>query len=132
MLQSSPWGHKESHTTERLNNNQGGIGGRIQIKAGTHWYLRKNTETPSQESEKLGLEKGIFQAIQGVGRGGVFLKAETCGQVPWVSRHWGQFRLTGNYKMLSSSSSLPTASPPSPHPKRSLAFGPTWLAAVLF
>ena len=69
MLQSSPWGHKESHTTERLNNNQGGIGGRIQIKAGTHWYLRKNTETPSQESEKLGLEKGHFSGDPRYGEG---------------------------------------------------------------
>ena len=55
-----------------------------------------------------------------------------CGQVHWASRHWGQFCLTGNYKLLSSFPSLPTASPPSPHPKRSLAFGPTELAVVLF
>ena len=51
-------GVTESHTTERLNSTLGGIGGRVQIKAGIHQYLRKNTETPSQEAEKLGLEKG--------------------------------------------------------------------------
>lgn len=77
-------------------------------------------------------ERAFFRQSEVWGGEGGFLKAEMCGQVHWASRHWGQFCLTGNYKLLSSFPSLPTASPPSPHPKRSLAFGPTELAVVLF
>lgn len=77
-------------------------------------------------------ERAFFRRSKVWGGEGGFLKAEMCGQVHWVSRHWGQFRLTGNYKLLSSSPSLPTTSHPSPHPKCSLAFGPTWLTVVLF